>query len=81
MGFSVEMLESGGLLPRPLLSYIKILPCCLAQLKNVLFSVHSMRGVPDPFWNTIVPLNSDLWFGKYSEYKIYPSTSVYSAWV
>ena len=80
MGFSEEMLKSGGLLPRPLLSYTNALPCRLTQLKNVLLSVHSLRDVPDPFWNMIVPLNSDLGFGKYSEYKIVPSISVNSAW-
>lgn len=49
MGFSVEMLKSGGLLPRPLLSYINALPFRLTQSKNFLLLVHSSRDVPDPF--------------------------------
>ena len=49
MEFSGQMLKCGGLLLIPLLSYIKVLPFLLAQLKNDLLSVHSSRVFPGPF--------------------------------
>lgn len=49
IGFVKEMLKSGELLPRPLLSYINTLPCYLIHSKKVLFLDHSFKDVPDPF--------------------------------
>ena len=80
IGFAEEMLRSGELWPRPLLSYMNRLPSCLMHSKNVLFADHASNVDPVPLWKTMVPLNLELGFGWYWKCKRLPSISVKLAW-